>query len=397
MSHKIIPIHNGFSIGPEHLLSSAMNTTANLNNTVPMLDTRNRPLRDLRISVTDRCNFRCSYCMPKEVFNSQYQYLPHSSLLSFEEITQLAKVFVQNGVEKIRLTGGEPLLRKNIEILIESLAQLKTPEGKVVDITLTTNGVLLGKKAASLKAAGLNRVTVSLDALDDAIFKRMNDVDFPVQAVLDSIAMAKEVGLGSEVNGTPYKGLKVNMVVKKGVNDDQIIPMAKHFRHSGVALRFIEFMDVGATNGWRMDDVLPSKQIIDLLDQEFGLMQLPATVTGETAERYGYKNADGTHDKAAGEIGLISSVSKAFCKDCNRARISTEGKLYLCLFASQGYDLRQILRNPAINNDAEKESALAHTIAQIWHQRTDHYSELRALGIAPSNNGKRVEMSYIGG
>lgn len=225
----------------------------------------------------------------------------------------------------------------------------------------------------------------------------MNDVDFPVQAVLDSIAIAKEVGLGSEVNGTPYKGLKVNMVVKKGVNDDQIIPMARHFRHSGIALRFIEFMDVGATNGWRMDDVLPSQQIIELLDQEFGLMQLPATITGETAERYGYKNADGTHDKAAGEIGLISSVSKAFCKDCNRARISTEGKLYLCLFASQGYDLRQILRSPAINNDAEKESALAHTIAQIWHQRTDHYSELRALGIAPSNNGKRVEMSYIGG
>ena len=318
-------------------------------------------------------------------------------LLSFEEITQLAKVFVQNGVEKIRLTGGEPLLRKNIEILIESLAQLKTPEGKVVDITLTTNGVLLGKKAASLKAAGLNRVTVSLDALDDAIFKRMNDVDFPVQAVLDSIAIAKEVGLGSEVNGTPYKGLKVNMVVKKGVNDDQIIPMARHFRHSGIALRFIEFMDVGATNGWRMDDVLPSQQIIELLDQEFGLMQLPATVTGETAERYGYKNADGTHDKVAGEIGLISSVSKAFCKDCNRARISTEGKLYLCLFASQGYDLRQILRNPAINNDAEKEFTLARTISQIWHQRTDHYSELRALGIAPSNNGKRVEMSYIGG
>ena len=397
MANKIIPIQNGFTSSALPLPNALARATSELNNVGPMLDTRNRPLRDLRISVTDRCNFRCSYCMPKEVFNSQYQYLPHSSFLSFEEITQLAKVFVQNGVEKIRLTGGEPLLRKNIEILIESLAQLKTPEGKVVDITLTTNGVLLGKKAASLKAAGLNRVTVSLDALDDAIFKRMNDVDFPVQAVLDSIAIAKEVGLGSEVNGTPYKGLKVNMVVKKGVNDDQIIPMARHFRHSGIALRFIEFMDVGATNGWRMDDVLPSKQIIELLDQEFGLMQLPATVTGETAERYGYKNADGTHDKVAGEIGLISSVSKAFCKDCNRARISTEGKLYLCLFASQGYDLREILRNPAMNNDAEKESALARTIAQIWHQRTDHYSELRALGIAPSNNGKRVEMSYIGG
>lgn len=397
MANKIIPIQNEFTNNalalPTRLLEAGQEGLP----TVPLLDTRHRPLRDLRISVTDRCNFRCSYCMPKEVFNSQYQYLPHSALLSFEEISQLAKVFVNNGVEKIRLTGGEPLLRKNIEILIESLAQLRTPSGQAVDLTLTTNGVLLGKKAAALKAAGLQRVTVSLDALDDVIFKQMNDVDFPVQAVLDSIATAQAVGLGSTDQGHPHKGLKVNMVVKKGVNDHQIIPMARHFRHSGIALRFIEFMDVGATNGWRMDDVLPTSKIIEILDQEFGLVALESTAVGETAERYGYKNAEGTHDKAAGEIGFISSVTRAFCKDCNRARISTEGKMYLCLFASQGYDLRQVLRNPDLTSSDAKEKALQQSIAAIWQGRDDHYSELRALGLAPSQSGKKIEMSYIGG
>jgi GTP 3',8-cyclase len=348
-----------------------------------LVDTMGRQLRDLRISVTDRCNFRCSYCMPKEIFDKDYPYLPHNALLTFEEITRLAKTFVAHGVQKIRLTGGEPLLRKNIEILIEQLASLRTLEGQPLDITLTTNGSLLARKARALKAAGLQRVTVSLDGLDDTVFRSMNDVDFPVAEVLDGIAAAQAAGLGS---------IKVNMVVKRGTNDHEIIPMARHFKGSGVVLRFIEYMDVGATNGWRMNDVLPSADVIALLQTEFPLVALEASAPGETAQRWGYADSSGAHDTAAGEMGVISSVTQAFCHDCNRARLSTEGRLYLCLFASQGYDLRTLLRNGS--DDAVLESA----VGRIWSGRVDRYSELRGAQAADTGTGgRRVEMSYIGG
>jgi cyclic pyranopterin phosphate synthase len=341
-----------------------------------LADTLGRPLRDLRISVTDRCNFRCSYCMPKEVFDKNYQYLPHASLLSFEEITRLARQFLGHGVRKIRLTGGEPLLRKNIEILIGQLRELRTVEGTPPELTLTTNGSLLARKARALKEAGLQRVTVSLDGLDDAVFRRMNDVDFPVAEVLEGIAAAREAGLGP---------VKVNMVVKRGTNEHEILPMARHFRGSGTVLRFIEYMDVGATNGWRMDEVMPSDEVRARLAAEFPLVPLEAAAPGETAERWGY--ADGQ-----GEVGFISSVTHAFCGECNRARLSTEGKLYLCLFASNGYDLRALLRGGA--SDEELASAIGH----IWQGRSDRYSELRGTLPADASTGRRrVEMSYIGG
>ncbi|WP_101046723.1 GTP 3',8-cyclase MoaA [Macromonas nakdongensis] len=343
-----------------------------------------RPLRDLRISVTDRCNFRCSYCMPKEIFDKDYQYLPHSALLTFEEITRLTRLFLAHGVHKIRLTGGEPLLRKNLEILIAQLAALRTVDGQPLDLTLTTNGSLLARKARALKAAGLNRVTVSLDGLDDCVFRRMNDVDFPVANVLEGIAAAQAAGLGP---------IKVNMVVKRGTNEHQILPMARHFRGSGIVLRFIEYMDVGATNGWRMDEVVPSAEVLRTLQAELPLVPLQASAPGETAERWGYAGPDGRHDPSLGEVGFISSVTQAFCGDCNRARLSTEGKVYLCLFASQGHDLRSLLREGA--HDAD----IASAIGNIWQQRSDRYSELRAAlpadaGIGP---GRRIEMSYIGG
>ena len=339
-------------------------------------DALGRPLRDLRISVTDRCNFRCNYCMPKSIFDKDYPYLPHSALLSFEEITRIARQFVAHGVQKIRLTGGEPLLRKNLEVLIEQLAALRTVEGLPLDITLTTNGSLLERKAQDLKAAGLQRVTVSLDGLDDAVFRAMNDVDFPVADVLRGIEAAREVGLGP---------IKINMVVKRGTNEHQILPMARHFRGTGVVLRFIEYMDVGATNGWRMDEVLPSAEVVKTIHRELPLVQLDPAAPGETAERWGY--ADG-----AGEIGVISSVTQAFCHDCNRARLSTEGKVYLCLFATQGHDLKPLVRGSA--SDAE----LASAIAAVWQGRSDRYSELRAsLPPDESTGQRRVEMSYIGG
>ena len=341
-------------------------------------DTLGRPLRDLRISVTDRCNFRCNYCMPSEIFDKDYAFLPQSSLLSFEEITRLAKIFVAHGVEKIRLTGGEPLLRKNLEVLIGMLAKLQTPGGKPLDITLTTNGSLLARKAQSLKDAGLKRVTVSLDALDDAIFRGMNDVDFPVADVLKGIEVAHQVGLAP---------VKINMVVKRGTNDSQVLPLARHFRHSGAVLRFIEYMDVGATNGWRMDEVMPSSQVIEHLNEEFPLAAINPNYSGETAERWRY--LDGS-----GEVGVISSVTQAFCGECNRARLSTEGKLFLCLFASQGHDLRALLRG----NFADEQIAAA--IGPIWQARTDRYSEIRAAlppDASPADSAKRIEMSYIGG
>ena len=379
MAERVIPLVD------ERLASLAAQVPAQA--VVPtglLTDTRGRPLRDLRISVTDRCNFRCNYCMPKEVFDKDYPYLPHSALLSFEEITRLARLFLAHGVRKIRLTGGEPLLRKGLEELVAQLAQLRTVDGVAPDLTLTTNGSLLARKAQALKDAGLNRVTVSLDGLDDAIFRRMNDVDFPVADVLEGIDAAHAAGLSH---------IKVNMVVKRGTNDHEILPMARHFRGTGTTLRFIEYMDVGATNGWRMDEVLPSAELIERLRAELPLVQLDPSSPGETAERWGYADATGRHDPALGEVGVISSVTQAFCHDCNRARLSTEGKLYLCLFATQGHDLRSLLRGGASDAD------IASAIAPIWQQRTDRYSELRSSLPADLSPGgaRRVEMSYIGG
>ncbi|MEO5844515.1 MAG: GTP 3',8-cyclase MoaA [Caldimonas sp.] len=343
-----------------------------------LVDRLHRPLRDLRISVTDRCNFRCSYCMPKEVFDRDYTFLPQSSLLSFEEIVRVAALFVAHGVKKIRLTGGEPLLRRNLERLVAMLAELPDAEGGRLDLTLTTNGSILERKAAALKAAGLRRVTVSLDAIDDTIFRRMNDADFPVADVLRGIDAAERAGLGP---------IKVNMVVKRGTNDSEILPMARHFRGRDVALRFIEYMDVGATNGWRMDEVMPSAEVVERIAAQFALAPLPAAAPGETAERWRWAEAG-----VAGEIGTISSVTKAFCSDCNRARLSTEGKLFLCLFASRGHDLRAFVRGGA--SDAE----IAAAIGLIWHERADRYSELRsAAPPAPAGAERRVEMHYIGG
>jgi cyclic pyranopterin phosphate synthase len=362
-----------------------------------LADALGRPLRDLRISVTDRCNFRCSYCMPKEVFDKDYPYLPHSALLTFEEITRLARQFVAHGVRKIRLTGGEPLLRKNIEILVEQLAALRTADGEPLDLTLTTNGSLLARKARALKAAGLQRVTVSLDGLDDAVFRSMNDVDFPVAEVLKGIEAAQEAGLGlgpspGQHNGKAAGGLKINMVVKRGTNEHEILPMARRFQGTGIVLRFIEYMDVGATNGWRMNEVMPSADVVRLIQSVLPLVQLEPSASGETAERWGYADASGRHVPELGEIGVISSVTQAFCGDCNRARLSTEGQVYLCLFATQGHDLRSLLRGGA------SDEQLASAIGQIWHGRSDRYSQLRGTQAPDTAPGaRRVEMSYIGG
>ena len=335
-------------------------------------DRRGRRLHDLRISVTDRCNFRCTYCMPKAVFDKNYAYLPHSSLLSFEEIERVVRAFVAHGVEKIRLTGGEPLLRRNIETLVERLAALRTPDGTPLDLTLTTNGSLLARKAATLHAAGLRRVTVSLDALDDRVFRQMNDVDFPVADVLEGIEAAETAGL---------RPLKINMVVRKGVNDAQIVPLAERFRGSGHILRFIEFMDVGASNGWQLDEVLPSAEVIERIHTRFPLEPIDPNYVGEVAERWRY--VDG-----AGEIGVISSVTQPFCGDCSRARLSTEGRVYTCLFAQSGHDLRALLRSGA--DDRTLEAA----IGTIWRGRNDRYSELRS---AETARLRKIEMSYIGG
>jgi len=348
------------------------------------LDTFARPLRDLRISVTDRCNFRCGYCMPKEVFDSRHTFLPHAQLLSFEEITRLARLFADAGVRKLRLTGGEPLLRKNLEHLVELLAELRTPDGQPLDLTLTTNGSLLARKAAALKAAGLGRVTVSLDAIDDAVFRRMNDVGFAVEDVLAGIDAALAAGFGP---------IKVNMVVKKGTNDDQVVPLARALdaRYGNAAvLRFIEFMDVGSTNGWRLDDVLPSRDVLERLRTIGPLTALPANTPGETAQRWRF-------DATGQEVGLVSSVTQAFCGDCNRARLSTDGRLFLCLFASHGHDLRALLRGGA------DDAAIAGAIDQVWTARDDRYSALRTAATPGADappvqvGERRVEMHYIGG
>ena len=371
MSDKVIPLADHRYAAAVPHIPGVLHAPTGL-----LADTLARPLRDLRISVTDRCNFRCSYCMPKEVFDKHYSFLPQTSLLSFEEITRTARLFVAHGVQKIRLTGGEPLLRKHLEVLIGMLSQLRTPDGARLDLTLTTNASVLAKKAQALKDAGLQRITVSLDALDDTIFRRMNDADFPVAEVLQGIEAAERVGLGP---------IKVNMVVKRGTNDAEIVPMARHFKGSSVILRFIEYMDVGATNGWRMDEVMPSAQVLERINAVFALRAIGANTLGETAERWRY--ADGS-----GEVGVISSVTQAFCHDCNRARLSTEGKLFLCLFASHGHDLRALLRGDY--SDAQISAAIGH----IWQRRDDRYSELRSAGVPDVNAGeKRVEMHYIGG
>ncbi|MFT7723587.1 MAG: GTP 3',8-cyclase MoaA [Roseateles sp.] len=344
---------------------------------LPLADALGRPLRDLRLSVTDRCNFRCGYCMPKQVFDKHHRFLPHAELLSFEESARLARVFVGLGVEKLRITGGEPTLRRGLASLVAQLAALRTPDGRELDLTLTTNGSTLVKQAAPLRAAGLKRLTVSLDGLDDAVFQRMNDVGFPVADVLAGIRAAQAAGLGP---------VKVNMVVQRGVNDGQILAMARHFRHSGVVLRFIEYMDVGATNGWRMDQVLPSREVRRRIDAAFPLRPLGPGAPGETAERWAY--ADG-----GGEVGFISSVTQAFCGGCNRARLSTEGRLYTCLFATRGHDLRALLRGPRPADDA----TLARAIAGVWAGRADRYSQLRGQQPAALAAEPRVEMHYIGG
>jgi cyclic pyranopterin phosphate synthase len=329
------------------------------------MDRLGRPLRDLRISVTDRCNFRCVYCMPKEVFGRDYRFLPRAQLLDYEEITRLARAFVASGVSKLRITGGEPLVRRNVERLVEMLAALD------VELTLTTNGTLLPQKAQALADAGLSRVTVSLDSLDDAAFRALNDVDFPVERVLDGIEAAAAAGLP----------VKVNAVVKRGLNDEGIVDMARHFRGTGHILRFIEYMDVGHTNGWRMDDVVPAREIVGTISAEFPLEPVDPSYRGEVATRWRY--LDG-----AGEIGVIASVTQPFCGDCTRARISAEGQLYTCLFAVRGHDLRALVRSGA--SDADLDTA----IASIWSRRTDRYSELRASNTVDL---PKIEMSYIGG
>ncbi|HEU0229716.1 MAG TPA: GTP 3',8-cyclase MoaA [Burkholderiaceae bacterium] len=335
-------------------------------------DQRGRPMHDLRISVTDRCNFRCTYCMPREVFGGNYQFMPHAELLTFEEISRVAGIAVGLGVRKIRLTGGEPLLRKNIEVLVGMLAGLRAPNGEPVDITLTTNGTLLAKKAAALKDAGLKRVTVSLDALDETLFERMSDSQVSVKTVLRGIDEAARVGL------TP---VKINMVVKKGVNEDQIVPMARHFRHSGHILRFIEFMDVGTSNGWNLKQVVTGAEILARIGQAYPLTPADSSYRGEVASRWRYAD-DG------GEIGLITSVSQPFCGDCTRLRLSPEGKLFLCLFASQGHDLRAMLRGRATDEQ------ISSRLSGVWAARDDHYSEQRGRETVLR---QKIEMSYIGG
>jgi cyclic pyranopterin phosphate synthase len=334
----------------------------------PVRDRFERPLRDLRISVTDRCNFRCVYCMPREVFGHEFEFLRRSQLLTFEEIARLARVFAGLGVRKLRLTGGEPLLRRDVERLVAMLAEIDGIE----DIAMTTNGTLLPRKAQTLRDAGLHRVTVSLDSLDDRVFAALNDVGAPVARVLEGIDAAAAAGLGP---------IKVNMVVKRGVNDGSVLDMARHFRGTGHTLRLIEYMDVGTSNGWRLDDVVPAAELVAAIDAEWPLEPVAAGYRGEVADRYRYRDG-------RGEIGVIASVTQPFCSDCTRARLSAEGRLYTCLFANVGRDLRGPLRTGASDADLEAQ------LRRIWGRRGDRYSELRTEA---TSHLPRVEMSYIGG
>lgn len=346
-------------------------------------DRLGRVLHDLRISITDRCNFRCTYCMPKETFGARFKFMPRDQLLSFEEITRAARLFTDLGVRKLRLTGGEPLVRKDVERLIEQLAALRTPDQESLDITLTTNGSVLQQKAQALASAGLKRITVSLDALDNTIFQAMNDVGFPVEKVLAGIDAARTAGLHP---------IKVNTVVKRGTNEHEILPIVRHFRGTGITPRFIEFMDVGNTNGWCMDQVLPGAEVVSMIQQEFPLVRLDATASGETAQRWGFAGPDGRHDPSQGEIGVICSVTHPFCRSCNRVRLSAEGRIYTCLFAAQGHDLRSQLR------DGSADEVILASIRSIWGARTDRYSELRS-SMTPGTRAaaQKIEMHYIGG
>ena len=342
----------------------------------PVIDLLGRPMHDLRISVTDRCNFRCTYCMPREVYGRDYQFLAREELLTFEEITRLARLFVDLGVRKIRLTGGEPLLRRDLPELVRMLAAIEN----VDDITLTTNGSLLSRQAAALAEAGLDRISVSLDSLDEETFARMNDVGFPVTSVLEGIGAAEAVGL---------RPIKVNMVVRRGLNEADIVPMARYFRERGHILRFIEYMDVGHTNGWRLDDVVPQREILELIDAEMPLVALPPLYEGEVADRWAYRDG-------SGEVGVIASVSQPFCRDCTRARLTADGQLYTCLFASTGHDLRDVVRGGAPDEE------VGAAIAAVWGARDARYSELRSAATARAlpvivNDPNRVEMSRIGG
>ena len=369
-SAKVIPLIFARSLAVPQALSAG--DLDAVRQAAKVLDSRGRRLHDLRISVTDKCNFRCTYCMPKDVFGPGYKFLPHDALLSFEEITRFAKISAALGVEKLRLTGGEPTLRRNLPTLIGMLSALRTPAGRALDLTLTTNGSTLVKQAKALKDAGLQRITVSLDSMDDAVFRAMNDVDFPVADVLRGIDAALAAGL------TP---VKVNMVVKRGVNDHTVVQMAKHFKGTGVIVRFIEFMDVGATNGWRMDDVMPSRDVVAAIHAATPLVAVDPGYVGEVAGRWRY--ADGS-----GEIGVISSVTQAFCATCSRTRLSTDGKIYTCLFADHGVDFRTLLRDGSSDDD------IAALLAGLWQVRTDRYSEIRTADTAKL---RKVEMSYIGG
>jgi cyclic pyranopterin phosphate synthase len=339
---------------------------------LPLADTLARPLRDLRISVTDRCQFRCTYCMPREIFGRDFVFLPREQLLTFEELARLARIFCGLGVRKLRLTGGEPLLRRDLDKLITMLAAV---EG-IHDIALTTNGALLAAKAKALAAAGLRRVTVSLDSLDDTVFMALNDAGFPVARVLEAIAAAADAGL------VP---VKVNMVVRRGVNEQSILPMAAHFRHSGHVLRFIEYMDVGTTNGWRLEEVVPAAEIISLIGGQWPLEAVDPAYPGEVARRYRYRDG-------AGEIGVIASVTQPFCRGCTRARLAADGQLYTCLFAAAGHDLRGPLRAGA------SDQALREQISATWAGRADRYSERRTRQTSRTRQVQpKVEMSHIGG
>jgi cyclic pyranopterin phosphate synthase len=368
-----------FSIVPDSTarssIQSAHVTTHGPLPVAPILDQHRRVLKDLRISVIDQCNFRCTYCMPKSVFDKDYEFLSRDALLRFDEIEKIAQVFMTLGVEKLRITGGEPLLRKNLDALIERLAVLKTLNGRPVEIALTTNGALLKQKAKALKAAGLTRITVSLDALSDDTFKAMNDVDFPVADVLAGIDAAAAAGLR----------VKINTVIQRGVNEHEILPLAQAFKTRGHTLRFIEFMDVGSSNAWQWDRVLPSRDIIERISKSDPLLPIGRDTPSEVSERWRY--ADGT-----AEVGVISSVTKPFCRDCSRARISAEGVLYTCLFAQTGTDLRQYLRS---HSGQDLTEGLTRIVAQTWQARTDRYSEERSS--LQTAGAKKVEMSYIGG
>ena len=338
-----------------------------------IVDTVQRPLHDLRISVTDRCNLRCTYCMPREVFGKDFVFLPRAELLSFEEIERVARLFVERGVRKIRLSGGEPLMRHDIERLIEMLARLSDGNGRAIEIALTTNGILLARKAQALKDAGLSRLTVSLDSLSEETFRRMADTRESVSTVLEGIAAAQVAGLAP---------IKVNMVVKRGVNEHEILPVLNHFRNTGIIVRYIEYMDVGSTNGWRMDDMVSAREILATIERQYPLVPLAPNYAGEVANRWRFKDGNG-------ELGVIASVTQAFCQDCSRIRLSTDGKLYTCLFAVRGTDLRAPLRQ------GKDDAALGNLIVEAWRQRSDRYSQIRHD--ATLRPGKKIEMSYIGG